>query len=135
MPERRFRRDFTSLDAIFAFVREFLKTHGWIERHAPSLELIAEELFTNLVKYNRDGTEDIAIQLEWHPPEVILTLRDFGVEAWDLTRVPPVDTTVPVEKRRAGGLGLHLVRQIADRIDYAYENRNSTITVTKRLEP
>jgi anti-sigma regulatory factor (Ser/Thr protein kinase) len=98
------------------------------------VEFIAEELFTNLVKYNRDGTEDIAIGLSWQPPEVVLTLRDFGVEGWDLTRVAPVDTEAPLERRRPGGLGLHLVRQIADRIDYAYENRNSTITVTKRLE-
>ena len=134
MLERRFRRDFTSLDAIFAFVREFLEANGLVERHAHSLELIAEELFTNLVKYNRDGTEDIAIGLSWQPPEVVLTLRDFGVEGWDLTRAAPVDTEAPLERRRPGGLGLHLVRQIADRIDYAYENRNSTITVTKRLE-
>lgn len=135
MLERHFRRDFASLDAIFAFVREFLASHGIVERHAHSLELIAEELFTNLVKHNRDGTEDIEIGLSWKPPDVILTLRDFGVEGWDVTRAAPVNTEAPIERRDAGGLGLHLVRQIADRIDYAYEDRNSTITVTKRLEP
>src|SRR5688572_25233283 len=117
MLERRFRRDFASLDAIFAFVREFLASHGLAPRHAHSLQLIAEELFTNLVKYNRDGTEDIAIGLSWTPPEVLLTLRDFGVEGWDVTRAAPVDTGVPIEGRHAGGLGLHLVREMADRID------------------
>lgn len=135
MVERRFRRDFASLDAIFTFVREFLDSHGIGERHAHDLELISEELFTNLVKYNREGAADIAIGLSWSRPEVTLTLRDFGVESWDITQAAPVDTGAPLERRRAGGLGLHLVRQIADRIDYQYQDRTSTITVTKRLEP
>ena len=135
MSERRFHRDFASLDAIYAFVREFLVSQGIGERHAHSLDLIAEELFTNLVKHNRDGTEDIAIGLAWKAPDLTLTLRDFGVEGWDVTRAAPVNTQAPIEHRRAGGLGLHLVRRIADRIDYTHEDGNSTITVTKRLEP
>lgn len=135
MSERRFRRDFASLDAIFAYVHEFLAAHGIGEQHAHPLDLIAEELFTNLVRHNRDGTEDIAIGLGWERPVVTLTIRDFEVEGWDVTQAAPVDTMLPLEQRRAGGLGLHLVRQFADRMDYAYHDRTSTITVTKRLEP
>ena len=35
---------------------------------------------------------------------------------------------------RAGGRGLRLVRRVADDLRYNYHDRNSTITVTKRLD-
>ena len=60
-----------------------------------------------------------------------IRLRDFDVERFDPTQTPPVDTSRPIAERRAGGLGIHLVRQIADRIHYDYQGRDSTITVTK----
>ena len=80
-------------------------------------------------------SRDIAIALEWKAPTLTIRLRDFDVEPFDPTQAPAVDITRPISERRAGGLGLHLIRQIADRIEYAYQDRNSTITVTKRLTP
>lgn len=134
MMERRFRREFGSLDAIFAFIREFFSSRGIDERHAYDVDLMAEELFTNMVKYGRGSGDGIEVGLSWERPTLTLRLRDFGAEDWDVTRARPVDVDAPLEQRRAGGLGLHLVRQIADRVDYAYADRSSTITITKRLE-
>jgi serine/threonine-protein kinase RsbW len=134
MTERRFRRDFASLDDIFAFIRDFLSSRGIDERHAYDVDLMAEELFTNMVKYGGGGGEGIEIALGWERPTLTLRLRDFGAADWDVTRANPVDIEAPLQERRAGGLGLYLVRQIADRVEYAHEDHNSTITVTKRLE-
>ena len=59
--------------------------------------------------------------------------RDFDVEAFDVPRVRRVDPGTPAGERQPGGLGIHLVRQIADSLEYEYKDRNSTITVTKKL--
>ncbi len=135
MVERCFPRKFEALDAIYGFIREFLAERGIDSGAAYDLDVIAEELFTNMVKYGRGATRDIAIALDWDASTLTIRLRDFDVEPFDPTQAPSVDTTRPISERRAGGLGLHLVRQIADRIDYTYEGRNSTITVAKRLAP
>ena len=45
-----------------------------------------------------------------------------------------MDIHQPIEQRRRGGLGLHFVREIADRLEYDWTDRVSTITVTKRIE-
>jgi anti-sigma regulatory factor (Ser/Thr protein kinase) len=134
MIERRFARDFGSLEAIYAFVREFVRERGILEDHAWNLDLMAEELFTNMVRYG-PGPEPVAISLDWERPTLTLRLRESGASSFDPTRVPDVDLTQPIEERRAGGLGIHLVRQIADRLEYARTGSQSTITVTKRLEP
>lgn len=135
MSERRFARTFESLDPLFSFIAGFLASRGVAAEQAHDVQLVAEELFTNLVKHNRDGRAPIAVQLSWQAPVLTLTLRDFGVEPFDVTRAAPPDLDAPLAARRAGGLGLHLVRRIADRLDYDYRDRTSTITVTKRLEP
>ena len=83
------------------------------------------------MKYGRGARREIEISLDWRPPTLAIRLRDFDVERFDPTETPPVDTSRPIAERRRGGLGIHLVRQIADRIDYDYRDRDSTITVTK----
>jgi anti-sigma regulatory factor (Ser/Thr protein kinase) len=134
MVERRFPRDVASLEAIYGFVREFLAERGIGPEAAYDVDLIAEELFTNMVKYGRGGEPEISIALDWSAPTLTFCIRDFGGERFDPTQAPEVDTTRPIEERRAGGLGIHLVRRIADRLQYAYEDHGNTIRVTKRLK-
>jgi anti-sigma regulatory factor (Ser/Thr protein kinase) len=133
MVARTFPRSNGALEAIYAFIREFVQRSGLDPEIAYDLDVIAEELFTNMVKYGRGTRREIEIALEWRAPTLAIRLRDFDVERWDPTESPPVDTSRPIAERRAGGLGIHLVRQIADRILYNYDDRGreSTITVTK----
>ena len=135
MLECRFRRDVGSLHDVFQFVARFFEAQGIDPTLAYDIDLIIEELFTNMVKYSRDGDREIEIGLDHADSVITVVLRDFDVEPYDLTQARPVDTSRPLSERRAGGLGLHFVRQVADSISYAHENGNSTITVTKRLAP
>lgn len=133
MEERRFPRSVSSLGSIFSFVDEFLAAHGIDREHGFDVNLVIEELFTNMVKYSREGRPEVHIGLGAEPDRITIRLRDFDVEAFDVTQVPPVDVDAPLSARRPGGLGIHLVRCIADDIRYDYRDRTSTIVVTKRL--
>ena len=59
---------------------------------------------------------------------------DRGVEYFDPTAAPPVDTTKPLSERRPGGLGVHLVKQYVDDFKYEYVGNDSVITLTKKLK-
>lgn len=133
MAARRFPRTTAALETIFAFVAEFLAAEGIERERAFDFDLIVEELFTNMVKYSREGQDDIEIALTREADGLRMTLRDFNVERFDVTGTPDVDVTRPISERKAGGLGLHLVRRMADRFEYDYQDRVSTITVWKRL--
>jgi serine/threonine-protein kinase RsbW len=65
----------------------------------------------------------------------MLTVRlmDFDVDPFDVTRAPTVNVDKPLHERQIGGLGLHLVRHMADTIRYEFADRRSTITFTKSL--
>ena len=135
MSERHFGRTFGSLESIFGFVAEFLEANGLRDSAAFELDLVIEELFTNMVKYHPHGAPEIEIGLSRLGPDVLVVLRDFDVEPYDPTRAPRVDVGRPLGERPTGGLGLHLVRRIARDLRYDYRDRISTLTLTVRPEP
>jgi anti-sigma regulatory factor (Ser/Thr protein kinase) len=131
--QQYFRRTFDSLEGVFAFVEAFLAGRSLDPDLRAPVCFIVEELFTNLVKYNAASPHDIAISLGHTPRQLTVQLMDFDVEPFDVTRAPTVDTNKPLHEREPGGLGLHLVRQMADTLQYGYAERCSTITFTKTL--
>ena len=134
MVERRFARDLRSLEAIFDFVTEFAARHQLSEDQRYEVDLVLEELFTNLVKYSSQHLEQIAIGLDRSGSQLTLVLKDFDAEEFDVTRHEPDGNGGDTGTLRPGGRGLALVRRYADEFRYDYRDRNSTITVTKRLD-
>jgi len=132
--ERRFRRDIGVLPEIFAFVEERLLAERLDPENAFWIDLVLEELFTNVVKYGRDGTRDVAIDVSSEGDRLVLRVTAFDGQGFDITRVPEVDLEAYGAERRVGGLGIHFVRRIADTISYERRDHRSIITVTKRLE-
>jgi serine/threonine-protein kinase RsbW len=132
--ERLFPRDFDALDHIFEFISEFFVANAIEESNSFDVQLIIEELFTNLVKYSKGGTHEIPIRLKKTGEHLEIRLTDVDVEAFDMTLMPEVDTQKRISEKKVGGLGLHLVRKMAEDISYEYVDRQSRITILKRLE-
>ena len=131
--QQYFPRSFDALDGIFRFIGDFLAARSLDDELYRPVCFIVEELFTNCVKYNTGGGHDIALALGHTPDQLTVQLMDFDVEPFDVTRAPVVDTTRPLDEREPGGLGLHLVRQMVDTLQYEYAGGRSTITFTKAL--
>lgn len=128
-----FRRSFEALDSIFELTRRFYDDVGVAHDDRLAVDFCIEEVFTNFVKYNLGNPNDIELALERRGNRLVVTLTDFDVEPFDITQAPAVDVSLPADRREPGGLGLHLVRRLADNVVYDYTNRRSRITVTKNL--
>jgi anti-sigma regulatory factor (Ser/Thr protein kinase) len=129
-----FPRRTGSLEAIFAFTRETLRQLGVNPSQEFRVNLILEELFTNMVKYSRESDRDVRVEIDARKDALVLSLTDFDVEPFDITRAPEVDVDQPLAERRPGGLGIHLVKQMAESITYEYRDRTSKTTLTLALE-
>lgn len=132
MPERRFGRSFESLDGIFGFVADFLASQGLPDSLSFDLDLVIEELFTNMVKYSPHGAPEVEIGLARRDGRVEVVLRDFDVEPFDPTLDTGSEADRALAERRPGRLGLRLVHRIAESVRYEYRDRTSTITLTLR---
>ncbi len=131
--DRLFRRSFDSLEEIFAFTADFFAAHGIDPGLLPTVDLTLEELFTNMVKYSPAGDAHIRIEMAATEGGVEVTLTDYDVERFDVTQAPDANIDLPIEERRPGGLGLHLIRRLVDSLHYEYSNesRQSRITFRK----
>jgi anti-sigma regulatory factor (Ser/Thr protein kinase) len=123
-----FKRTFDALPEIAQFTEDVFASHRIEPSLRPSVDLVLEELFTNMVKYG-EGSQPVRITLRRCPGGVEGTLTDSGVDSFDVTQAPAADTTAPLQDRRAGGLGLHLVRKLVDAIEYEYlkDSRQSRV--------
>lgn len=130
---RCFPRTIQSLDPVFRFIADAYLEAGIDDVRRVDTQLIVEELFTNMVRHNRGGSQEIAILLERAGSELRIELTDFAVDPFDPADAPAPNTQVPPEQRRPGGLGLHLVRKLAEKMEYRYENGNSTIIVHQHV--
>ena len=133
MMQREFQKAIDSLDEIFQFLKSFLDEERVDEAAEFAIDLVVEELFTSMVKYDSGDSDRISVSVERVDSQVVLRLVDFDVDPFDPSSVEEVDVDRPLEERNAGGLGLHLVKSIVDKITYEYEDRKMTVTVVKNV--
>ena len=101
-------------------------------RHAADVAL--EEHLTNVFSYGykSDVRPLITVRLAVAENSLKVEVSD---DAWafDPLSVPPVDTSLPLEKKPIGGLGLHLIRLSMDELSYVREGEKNVFRMTKRF--
>ena len=133
---RGFRREIDALDEIFRFLEDFVAEAAIDELTGFTINLVVEELFTNMVRHNADGGGEIDISIERVDDGLRLDLVDPDAEPFDPASVPPPPVSEGIGDRQPGGLGLHLVHAMVDDVRYEYEpgTRQMRVAVFKRLE-
>lgn len=132
--QTRFRRELSALSAVFAMSEEFCSLNGIASADKYTLDVVLEEIFTNLVKYGSHRHDEILISLDREGAGLVASVTDFDAERFDLREAPAPDVRLPLSERAPGGLGIHLIRSMVDRIDYDYQDRTSRITIYKKLD-
>ena len=98
------------------------------------LNLAIEEAVVNVMNYAYPAGTAGTVDIEAQTDEEVLTfvISDKGTP-FDPTAKADADTTLSIEERGIGGLGIHLVRQIMDSIHYVYKQGKNILTLRKKL--
>ena len=123
-----------SLETIFDFISDFFTGNDIAASNRFAVDLSIEEIFTNMIKYQNESHDDIALELKIEKEKLIIIFTGYNVEYFDMNNVPNVDTGAPLKEREVGGLGLLLVNKLMDKIDYNYNKNICRIILTKTLE-
>ncbi len=124
-------RRIDSLKDIYDFIESFFESNGTEEPVRYPVHFVVEELFTNMVKYNPGNMNTILLDIDLEGDGVKVMITDYDVDDFDVSKKRDVDVSAPLQERKVGGLGLHLIRHMVDKLDYHYEDRQSRITFTK----
>ncbi len=107
--------------------------------HLPSsvvqaADLCLEEHITNVIAYGLQdpATQEILVHFALENGELVVEVRDEG-KAFNPLQRPEVDTSLPLESKPVGGLGIHLMRRFMDDLQYRREAGQNILTMRKRV--
>jgi anti-sigma regulatory factor (Ser/Thr protein kinase) len=131
--EHRLRADRNETGKLEGWVRDFAQRAAWPDSVRNAVDLALEEWITNIISYAyADRLEHwIMVRLMMAAGEARVEIEDDGREFNPLSR-SPVDTSVPLEQRGIGGLGIHMITRIMDAVEYRRVNGRNILTLRKR---
>jgi len=109
-----------NLRTFVSFVSDCARKQGFSRERVSDVELAVEEAVTNVCLYAYDrerGEVEISCLQGGDSHSLVIEIRDWG-KAFDALSAPLPDLTSGLEDRDIGGLGVFLIRKMADEANY-----------------
>jgi len=121
------------LAAIRDATRRMAEIAGFDAAQSDQLALAVDEASTNVIEHAYGGAGDRRVELRFdeRPDELRVEVVDDGV-AVDPRDIPQVDLRRYASERRTGGLGMHLMGRIMDRVTFRRSGRTNVCCMVKR---
>jgi anti-sigma regulatory factor (Ser/Thr protein kinase) len=129
-----FISDRAELEKLEGFTADFAAKAGLSDKELFALQIIVEELVTNVIDYGGvpAGEHAVRVDLSADDGELLIRLTDRGREYNPLLREDP-DVTLPAEQRPIGGLGVHFCKKLTEEQEYARVDGCNVLTLRKKL--
>ena len=126
--------DIEKVPVLAEFVDEVCEIVGFDMSTTMGINLALEEAVVNVMSYayQPGTTGNVNIEAIANETRLKFIISDWGTP-FDPTAEKEVDTTLSAEERPIGGLGIHLVRQIMDSINYERIDGMNVLTLRKKL--
>ena len=118
-----------------SFIEEVCQTVGFDENVTMQVKVAVEEAVVNVMKYAYPIGQrgDVTIEAASNDVRLKITIIDCG-KPFDPTVQGEVDTTLSAEQRNIGGLGIHIMRQNMDSINYERMDNLNVLTLRKKYK-
>lgn len=130
-----FANDVEEAPRVARRIENYLHEHKISDSIINKVLLCVDELITNIIAHAYSDKQEHAVLLECRIDEekLELELRDDGVPFDPTTQTRP-NTQLSLEDRDIGGLGIHLVMTLMDKVAYRREGDFNVLVATKLLE-
>ncbi|MDX2512844.1 MAG: ATP-binding protein [Desulfobacterales bacterium] len=127
------KNDLIEIERLAGLVRDFGRENRLSEDLVWEIRLVLEEIVTNIISYGYEDRADHAIDVNMvnSEQEITLKVRD-DARPFNPLEQPVPDLEIPLEDRGIGGMGIHIVREIMDEIDYKREDNGNLLVMTRR---
>ena len=117
-------------------VRQFVESHAsdakFSDDTVEQLKMAVDEACANVIKhaYKGEGQHPIDIAVIVQPDRFTVRIRDEG-EGFDAEKYQEPDLMKFARARRAGGLGVHIMRRLMDQVEYKKRGRTNECCLIK----
>ena len=128
------KNDVREVEKLGSFVKQVAESLSFDKSLTGKLRLAVEETVVNVMEYAypQGTTGDVNIRATSNGRRLKFIISDSGIP-FNPTEVTAADTTLSAEERPIGGLGILLVRELMDSINYERINGQNVLTLTKSI--
>ncbi|MFP4462099.1 MAG: ATP-binding protein [Thermotogota bacterium] len=127
----KLKAEMSNFQFFIGFVEDALVSLDLPQKVVFSLMTVAEEIIVNVVNYAySDESGDLEIDFERDKQIIRFTFKDQGIPFNPLEK-SEVDTNLQAHEREIGGLGIHMIKSMTDRVAYDYQNGENILTIEK----
>jgi len=120
-----------NLQTVIDFATERLEARDCSMKTVMQTELVVEEIFVNIANYAyQPEFGEATFCIEFEENALLMTFIDSGKPYNPLEQKAP-DTTLALEERDIGGLGIFLVKKNVDEISYEYSDGKNILRMKK----
>ena len=129
------KNDVHEVSKFSAFIKSVMEKLNVEKSLARQFRLAVEEAVVNVIDYAYPAGQegDIEVRMMFDGETLKTVIIDSGV-AFDPTAKERVDTSLSAEDRQIGGLGILLVRELMDSINYERADGQNFLTLIKKIE-
>ncbi len=122
--------DYGEIKILTRSVRTFLASINISSKTIYKVDLILEEMITNIIKYGYDDDKihQIEVNLNITAEYIRIRIIDDGNE-FDSVMSPNPDINIPLEKMKIGGLGIFIIKNISNNIKYKRHKKKNVLRV------
>ncbi|RAP28503.1 hypothetical protein DID76_04555 [Candidatus Marinamargulisbacteria bacterium SCGC AG-414-C22] len=130
-----FTNDVQELVKLQHVVELFCQTYQLNKKIQQSVNLVLEELITNTIFYGyADHSEHtIYVTLHKHESTVQIIVEDDATPFNPLKDAPETDSSLDIQEKPIGGLGINIVKNMMNDIEYKRTNNKNILTLTKEI--
>lgn len=108
--------------------------NGWLGDCPPKIQneigITVDEIFSNIARYAYQpsiGFSTVRVTID---AVITIEFEDYGIPYDPLSRADP-DVSIPTGERESGGLGIFIVKNIMDSVEYRREGNKNILTIKK----
>lgn len=126
------KNNLTEIGRMSQVIDEFCSSNKLCSDTGFALNLSLEEILTNIIKYGYDDNDEhiILVRLYLNQGQVYIEVEDDG-KPFNPLEVEPPDIHKPIDERPIGGLGIHLVKNHMDSLQYKRKEERNLLIMKK----
>lgn len=128
----RLENDIRELAHMCQLLEEYAEQNNLPPKALFDLNLALDELVTNIISYGYEDDErhEILVRLRRDGDMVHMHIEDDGIPFNPLD-MPEPNVDAPMEERKIGGLGIHLVKRLMTSVEYERCQGKNILRITK----
>ena len=131
-----FKASLSNLGVMLNYVEEIARGTGFSDGDINKIRLACEEILVNVINYaypkvSKSKSIEITCKTK-KGKNIAVIIKDDGI-AFNPLKAGNVDTTLPLEQRPIGGLGIFFFLNIMDKFDYKRVRNSNILTMTKKM--